>query len=218
MFEGFPKELPDFLWGLALNNEKPWFEAHRDEYERVLQTPMRALAFEICDRVQERWPKEAPALHISRINRDARRLHGRGPYNDHLWFTLAKRSGIYEIQPCLWFEIGAAKYAYGLGFWMGGGGAAERWRAQIDAEPATLERLVRKLEKQSVFTRGGESYKRAKAAPSELLAPWYNARSVELSRTVWFEPDPPGRELADEMMRDLEILMPLYRYMCRVTV
>ena len=36
----------------------------------------------------EKFPKLSLNLHVSRIYRDARRLHGRGPYKDHLWFTL----------------------------------------------------------------------------------------------------------------------------------
>ena len=29
---------------------------------------------------------------VSRIYRDARRLHGRGPYKDHLWFCVERPS------------------------------------------------------------------------------------------------------------------------------
>jgi len=216
MFEGFPKELPDLLWELALNNEKPWFEAHRSELERCLQKPFRELGFEMAGRVADKWPDAAPALHISRIHRDARRLKGRGPYNDHLWFTLAKSSGLYDIQPCLWFEIGAASWGCGLGFRLSTAGAAERWRAHIDAEPARLERLVRAFQRQSEFVLGGELYKRPKSDPGKLLFDWYNSRMIDISLTRWFEPDPPGAELSGELMRLFSVLMPLYNYMCEI--
>lgn len=215
-FEGFPKELPDFLWGLAFNNEKSWFEAHRDEYERCLQKPFRALAFGLADRMDERFPNVAPALHISRINRDARRLHGRGPYKDHLWFTLAKTSGLHDIQPCLYFEIGATAYAYGLGFWMASGGTAERWREHIDANPRRLERLVRAFNKQDRFTLDSVCYKRPKGDRGKLLNDWYNSRSLSCDRKVFFEPDPPDASLLDEMERDLSLLVPLYKYMAEI--
>lgn len=215
-FKGFPRQLPDFLWGLALNNEKSWFEAHHGEYERCLHGPFRALAFEMADRVDARWPDAAPALHISRIHRDARRLHGQGPYKDHMWFTLAKTSGLHDIQPCLWFELGAAGYSYGLGFWMAGGGMAERWRAHIDANPARLERLVRAFGRQDRFALGGQQYKRPKGDHGPLLAPWYNSRWIDCERKVFFDPDPPGAELADELEADWALLMPLYQYMAEL--
>lgn len=217
VFEGFPKELPDFLWGLAFNNEKIWFDAHRSEYERCLQTPFRALAFELADRMESRFPNAVPALHISRINRDARRLHGRGPYKDHLWFTLAKTSGLHDVQPCLYFEIRATDYAYGLGFWMGGGGASERWRAHIDANPRCLERLVRAFNRQDTFALESQCYKRPKGDKGKLLNEWYNSRAIACERKVFFEPDPPGIELLDELERGFALLMPLYKYMAEIT-
>ena len=37
-----------FLRGLAANNEKPWFEAHRAEYEQHVKLPMAALVLEVA--------------------------------------------------------------------------------------------------------------------------------------------------------------------------
>ena len=55
-FEGFPAELPDFLWGIAFHNEKPWFEERRDVYERCLHGPIRSLAWEVMERLGEKHP------------------------------------------------------------------------------------------------------------------------------------------------------------------
>ena len=88
MFQGYTQGAVDFLWGLALNNERPWFQAHKEEYEQYLHQPFLALAEDVKQKMEERFPGLAPAIHISRIYRDARRLYGRGPYNDHLWFSL----------------------------------------------------------------------------------------------------------------------------------
>lgn len=41
-----------FLRGLARNNRKPWFEAHRAEYEAVVQAPMRELIEEMNARLR----------------------------------------------------------------------------------------------------------------------------------------------------------------------
>ena len=33
-FTGFTQLTLDFMWELRINNNKPWFEAHKDEYIR----------------------------------------------------------------------------------------------------------------------------------------------------------------------------------------
>ena len=115
MFEGFTQETSEFLWELSFNNERPWFLAHREQFERCLNRPFRALAQESLRLLSERCPERDFRMHVSRIYRDARRLFGRGPYKDHLWFTLFCGRG--DEDPCFWFELGAARWAYGLGFW-----------------------------------------------------------------------------------------------------
>ena len=32
MFQGFSGATVDFMWGIRFNNEKGWFEAHKEEY------------------------------------------------------------------------------------------------------------------------------------------------------------------------------------------
>ena len=93
MFNGFSKETADFFWELGFNNERPWFLAHKEQFERVINEPFRALARALYDELRERFPDEEFGVHISRIYRDARRLFGRGPYKDHLWFTLTPTGG-----------------------------------------------------------------------------------------------------------------------------
>ena len=88
MFTGYSGETLDFLWGIRFNNERSWFLAHKEEYLRCLYQPTMELGAQAQALMGEKFPKLALNLHVSRIYRDARRLHGRGPYKDHLWFTL----------------------------------------------------------------------------------------------------------------------------------
>jgi uncharacterized protein (DUF2461 family) len=43
MFQGFSEKTVRFLWGIRFNNERSWFEAHRDEYREVLEGPCAPL-------------------------------------------------------------------------------------------------------------------------------------------------------------------------------
>lgn len=216
MFDGFPKDLPDFLWGLALNNDRGWFEAHREQYERCLLRPFRALSMEMAERVQARWPGKAPELHIARIHRDARRLHGRGPYKDHLWFSLGRSGQLYHPSPKFWFEIGPASYGCGVGYFMANAETLQRWRSSIDANPAKISRIVRSIEADGRFRPYGELYKRPKGDPGPLLSDWYNRKHLGVEREVFFEPDPPGAELPGELMEAIGLLMPLYNYYAKL--
>lgn len=215
-FEGFPKELTDFLWGLSFNNERPWFQAHKEEFERCLHRPVQALAWQLRDRLEEHMPGLAPEVHISRIYRDARRLYGRGPYNDHLWFSLGVTADLYTSLPQYWFGIHAESYNWGLGVWNMSGEALERWRQAIDVNPAPLSRIVRKVNKMDGVAFMGQTYKRPKGDPGKLLYDWYSARDIAVGKTGWFDPDPPGPELLDEMTEAFCQLAPLYKYLMKI--
>ena len=90
MFQGFSQGAVDFLWGIRFNNERSWFLAHKEEYLTLVDRPMRELGAQVHQSMEELFPELGLNLHVSRIYRDARRLYGRGPYKDHLWFTLRR--------------------------------------------------------------------------------------------------------------------------------
>ena len=79
MFQGFSRSASDWFWELIFNNERPWFEAHKEEYIRLLKEPFQALAEDTLAEMRRRYPERDFTLHVSRIYRDARRLFGRGP-------------------------------------------------------------------------------------------------------------------------------------------
>lgn len=215
-FEGFPKDLPNFLWGLALNNERAWFQEHKADFERCLNGPIRSLAEEMRLRLNDKFPHLAPAVHVSRIWRDARRLRGRGPFNDHMWFSLGISSEIYTPTPQFWFGIDAKGWDAGMGAWSMSGDHLERWRKSIDDRPSVLRAIVRDLNKHPNLHREWQVYKRPKGDPGPELFDWYNAKAVGLEYTEWFDPDPPGPELVDTLLGIYTVLTPLYQYLAKL--
>ena len=77
MFTGFTDETVDFMWGIRFNNERSWFEAHKSIYVTQFYEPMKELGDEIYNYLQERRPDYGLIRKVTRIYRDARRLHGR---------------------------------------------------------------------------------------------------------------------------------------------
>ena len=76
MFTGFTDATVDFLWGIRFNNERPWFEAHKETYLSELYRPMKDLGAEIYEFLSEQRQNDPMVCRISRIYRDARRLPG----------------------------------------------------------------------------------------------------------------------------------------------
>ena len=212
MFQGFSQATGDFLWGLSMNNDRTWFMAHRQEFEEVLNRPFRALAFETLQLLQARFPDQGFQTHISRIYRDARRLFGRGPYKDHLWFTIYS-SERHNTGPMFWFEVSVMDWSYGMGIWEDSADVTAAYRALIDADRGRFEALVRDIASRGSYRLWGEEYKRPKGDVGELLNPWYNRRHI----SVGYERSPGGalytealpRLLAEEFNR----LMPMYRFL-----
>ena len=86
----FTKRALSFFRGLARHNEKPWFEAHRDEYETEVRGPMRDLIEDLDARFGEFAPEIGgdPKRSMFRINRDIRFSKDKSPYKTHAacWF------------------------------------------------------------------------------------------------------------------------------------
>ena len=214
MFEGFSRETSEFLWELSFNNERPWFLAHKEQFERCLNRPFRALAQESLRLLSERFPERQFGVHVSRIYRDARRLFGRGPYKDHLWFTLFCGDG--EEDPCFWFELGAARWAYGLGFWGARPAMMEQYRRSIDANPARFERLVRDAEADPACRVCGEEYKRPKAERPAPIDRWYNRKYVSVEYAEDFGGALLTPELPELLCAAYSRLMPLHDFFTEV--
>ncbi len=216
MFEGFSQASVDFLWGLRLNNERSWFQAHKEEFQTTVDLPLRALAEEITARMTQEFPKLGLRCKVSRIYRDARRLFGRGPYKEHLWFALRRPNENEGSTPCFYFEIAPEYYSYGMGCYSAPPAFMAKLRARIDRDPAPLEKLARRLNRRKEFRLEGACYKRPKGDPGPLLAPWYNRRQLSISadwncEDLLFTP-----QLADQVMDGFRFLAPFYQYLISV--
>ena len=213
MFTGFSQETSEFMMNLALNNDRPWFERHREIYERSLKKPMDELAKEVMAELVRRFPDDPFELHISRIYRDARRLHGRGPYKDHLWFSIRQPAEEWVDKPTFWFELMPEEWSYGMGYWVSKPATMAKLRSRIDREPAAMETLTRKLMGQTEFTLNTADYKKPRSpAPSEILEPWYRAKYFSIGHEEKLTEELFSRAIVDRLKAGYEFLLPYYDY------
>lgn len=205
MFRGFSPETIDFLWGIRLNNERGWFMEHKQEYQKYLYEPMKALGEEIFSHF-----REVPnmAYKVSRIYRDAR-LHPPVPYKESLWLSMRPDNLPWSQQPTLYFEIRPEGYSYGFVLWQPKTDAMEVYRRQLLEQPEQWAKLFHQAEKATGFSVSGQEYKRRKECP-ELVAPYFNRKSIMMDTDrspdeLLFSPD-----LARTVTEALKALYPLY--------
>ena len=77
-FTGWKGDFKGYFLGLRANNNKPWFEAHRKQYEQEIKAPLAALLADL-------EPEFGPARRISRPNRDVRFSADKSPYKVNIY-------------------------------------------------------------------------------------------------------------------------------------
>ena len=212
MFSGFTKESSDFFWELVFNNDRAWLHEHKEPFEALLNTPLKELAKETCSIMEQRFPEMRPKVHVSRIWRDSRRLFGRPPLKESMWFDLRSAESTGEAA-AFYFEIKPAVWGCGMGLWCPKAEQMEHFRAGIDANPAAFERLATEIEKLEGYTVDGPSYSRKKGGYEGVVDSWYNRRWVSVSHEEDFGGAIISKDLPLILADDFSALMPMYNFL-----
>ena len=212
MFEGFSQKTIDFMWNLRFNNEKTWFEAHKEEYIREFQTPMKELAQEVFEQLDSKFGKHGFIHKVSRIYKDARRVKGGEPYRTNLWFCIEKPSEEWTSTPVFWFELAPENWSYGLGYYSALSKTMAKHRARIDKNYKAFEKLIAPIEKQEEFILEGPEYSRKKEPPSSKTADWYNKKTFALIHDEPISEELFSRNLISRLIKGYTFLMPFYDY------
>ncbi len=116
----FTPETLKFLRGLAWHNDRDWFEARRNVYERSLKAPMLALIEEINAAMVHFAPDHVrtPAKTMMRIYRDTRFSNDKRPYKKHIAAWFGRRNAVRTTGPGFYLHISAAEVQFGAGIFM----------------------------------------------------------------------------------------------------
>jgi uncharacterized protein (TIGR02453 family) len=145
-----------FFRGLAKNNNKPWFEAHRSDYENEVREPMRALIVDVNTHLAKFAPEIAgdPKRGMFRINRDIRFSKDKSPYktNAGCWFNHRSASSkvgseANEGSAGFYFHLQPGKSFVGAGLWMPPRPQLDKLREAIADDPKGFDRMARGLKK-----------------------------------------------------------------------
>ncbi|WP_421725363.1 DUF2461 domain-containing protein [Bauldia sp.] len=113
-------DLPGFLDQLAKNNNKEWFEAHRDLYKAAFVEPTLAFIEAMAPPLAKLEPplQAVPKVNgsLRRINRDVRFSKDKRPYSNslHLVFWAGDHP---NRSPGFHISLSADHWGYGAGHW-----------------------------------------------------------------------------------------------------
>lgn len=224
-FTGFPKDGLRFFTDIAANNNREWFQEHRQNYLDHLQAPALAFLVEFGEKLRKLAPdinydtRTNGAGSLMRIYRDIRFSKDKSPYKDHLGIN---------------FWHGASKKeSPGFHFWMDAQGAAlyggfhgfpkpflTAYREAVAGQAlgARLQTILQKLGAESGFEVGGEQLKRVPPGYPQDHPRGDLLRYKGLyARGPKIEPaDLESVKLIDTCLQHAEVLTPLHRLFVEV--
>jgi uncharacterized protein (TIGR02453 family) len=164
-FAGFPRGAVRFLSRLAAHNDKAWFEAHKDEYERLVREPAR----EFVRAMAEPLAALAPQVHadprvnrsLFRIHRDQRRVKEGPPFKEHLGVWFWEGPGHRMACPGFYFHLEPGRVLVSAGMpWFSGELLHAYRRAAV--HPLSGPELARAVEEVAGrgYGLGGRRYRR----------------------------------------------------------
>jgi uncharacterized protein (TIGR02453 family) len=145
-FTGFPKAGLDFLRKLKKNNNRPWFQARKTEYEENVRFPMQCLVAGLAVRLHDEIPEIEfnPRKSIFRIYRDTRFSNNKTPYKTNVgaYFDMRGKKGETET-PGLYVGVGTEEVFVGGGIYMPTGEQLKAIRKSIADSPDEYLAVVR---------------------------------------------------------------------------
>ena len=145
----FTPEAMKFLRGLKRNNDREWFEARREVYERAVKAPMLALVDEINAAMVEFAPEHVRPPHkvTMRIYRDIRFSPNKQPYKTHLAAWWSRRGMEKTSGGGFYLQIGPQQVMIAAGVYMPEREqllALRRWMsAHHESYRASLKKLLK---------------------------------------------------------------------------
>lgn len=191
-----------FLTDLTANNERDWFQDHKNDYERFIREP----ALQLIDDF-------APLLHtqskhfiasskkqggsLMRVYRDARFSKDKSPYKTNIGIQFRHFMGKDVHAPGFYLHVSTDECFIGAGLWRPEGKTLLKIRTFIDENPRAWQRIFESEAFQSQWALSGDSLKTApKGFPKD------HPQIIDLRRKDFIAISPISREqlMSDELL------------------
>ena len=223
-FQGFSKDTVRFFRGLKANNNRDWFESHRELYENAVLAPARAFIVDLGARLRTIVPKivAAPKVNKSlfRLNRDTRFSLDPTPYKTNLGIYFWEGTRPRMECPGFYFQLEPPTITLGGGYYYFADRALSRYR-DAAADPKLgreIGRIAAEIQSLDGWELGGSHYKRV---PQGFSADHPNAGLLK-HNGLYAGWEGPIREefysvkLIDFCFEQYGRLLPLHRWLVKV--
>ena len=188
-WRGFEPGALDFFEELAAHNERSWFLANKDRYERSVKAPMMDLVADLSTALAAHDvplfgdPKRA----LFRINRDVRFSRDKRPYKTVVSAVLS-RDGEKRSPGLFYVQFGPNECLAAMGFYQPEPPLLAAMRARILARRGPWQTILRRLEAEGLPLSRSEAAARLprglNAAQAGDLAPDLKLRSFVVVRRL----------------------------------
>ena len=213
----FPREGLAFLRQLKRNNNRDWFQAHKDSYEHFVRTPMAEMVLAIGEDFRRFAPEMVadPRVSIYRIYRDTRFSRDKTPYKTQAAAVFPVRGLPKNSGPGLYFHISPEEVLIGGGIYMPEPDLLRAVRNEIAAHPKRFLSIVEGREFRKAF--GELEGEQLKTAPKGFPVEHPAARYLRYKQFLFGEEHPAALattpRLLPAILRCFEQGMPLIRFL-----
>jgi uncharacterized protein (TIGR02453 family) len=217
----FAPALFRFLRDLRKNNDRDWFLAHREVYERDVKEP----ALEFISGFAATLRKISPHLmadprpvggSLFRIHRDVRFSNDKRPYKTHVGIHFRHAGADGAHAPGLYLHLEPGDVFAGAGIWQPDGAVLSEVRDAIAESPAAWRRAVGAREFAARWALSGESLVRVPRGydPDHPFAADLKRKSY-IAISGFTERDACAADFAEQLERAWRASVPLMRFLTR---
>ncbi len=162
----FTPTLFAFLRDLSKHNERAWFKANQDAYERHVREPALAFVNDFAPhlaRISPHFVADSRKVggSLFRIQRDTRFARDKTPYKENTGLQFRHVRGKDVHAPGFYLNLEPGACFMGIGLWRPESKTAQAIRLHIHEHPVEWRRASHSPRFTEVFTITGDSLKRA---------------------------------------------------------
>ncbi|MDM3871996.1 DUF2461 domain-containing protein [Porticoccus sp. W117] len=216
----FTTKTISFLQQLRTNNNRDWFNDHKQDYEDVVRTP----ALEFIEQMAAPLAKISPQFEaipkkvggsLMRIYRDTRFGKDKTPYKTNIGIQFRHRLGKDVHAPGFYLHIEPGEVFVGVGIWRPDSATLLKIRTAITEKPKPYQQALAHKPFQH-FSMAGDSLKRpprgfdAEHPLVEELKRKDFIAVTELDEKVLFE-----KSLVNKIAKQFDSATPLMKFLCQ---
>ncbi|CAA6603365.1 conserved hypothetical protein [Rhodospirillaceae bacterium LM-1] len=219
-FQGFTKKTLPFLKNLARNNDKAWFELHKQDFIDHVRTPLRLLVDALAPamlKIDPGFDVDPKGVAVSRIHKDVRFSRDKSPYRVRQWIAFRHRRDDWQTRPTFYMGIGPDGCRYGMGFYQATPAVMKAIRTRIQAKPVEFQTAIMAMTKAG-FQIQGDAYARPKIPEGVTpeIQEWHRRKTVYFIQELAADEAFYSNALVGKLKKGFLAAAPLYRFLAEL--